>query len=209
MMILNELHPVSSSIVFLSFISKHCFMEHQLAYDMLFHSETGADVIFELPDGEIQAHKLILTAQAPFFESMFTSGMVEAQTNRIKVADSNVKNFKAMLGFLYTGALRDPFDTDEVMILASKYNLHGMIKVCIAKMQWELCDHRGSSAAFPLVNELVELADKFAVTGVREALEKMLKGWCLTNEHVEPSCNTNHYRVPRRYRSRPQPKPTL
>merc|ERR1712240_212781 len=129
---------------------------------------------------------------------MFTSGMVEAQTNHIKVADSNVKNFKAMLGFLYTGALRDPFDSDEVMILASKYNLHGMIKVCIAKMQWELCDHRGSSTAFPIVNELVELADKFAVAGVREALEKMMKGWCLTNEHVEPSCNTYHYRVPRR-----------
>ena len=127
--------------------------------------------------------------------------MVEAQTNRIKVADSNVKNFKAMLRFLYSGALRGPFDVEEVLILASKYDLPGLIKVCTAKMEVDLSAHRGSCSVFRLVKEKAEMAAKFGIPGVQEALERMLCSWCLSDAQTQMRCTSHYY--PLHFEDRP------
>jgi len=110
-----------------------------LVYEKLFLSGDGADVTFELPDGEIPAHKLILTNHVPFFARMFASGMSEAQTNRVKVPDFNVQDFKAFLSFIYSGLLRGPYKLEQILILSNKYDVPALITSCVEKLKYTVC----------------------------------------------------------------------
>ena len=52
---------------------------------------------------EIKAHKVLLAARSPVFESMLTNGMIESSSNVIEVSDIDYEVMKEMIGFMYTG----------------------------------------------------------------------------------------------------------
>ena len=67
-----------------------------------FDNEIGVDVIFEVgpPDGttvDILAHKFMLTARSEVFEAMFSSGMAECKSSRVRVEDIDADIFKDLL----------------------------------------------------------------------------------------------------------------
>ena len=98
-------------------------------------SGKGADVTFELPDGEVQAHKNILSARVEVFDKMFSSNMQETITGKVKIADSDVLSFKAFLRFLYTGKLIEPFEPERVLVLAKKYDVPDLVYPCVPKLK--------------------------------------------------------------------------
>ena len=67
-----------------------------------FDNEITADVSFEVgpPDGttvNIRAHKVILISRSEVFEAMFSSGMTECKSSRVRVEDIDADTFKDLL----------------------------------------------------------------------------------------------------------------
>ena len=65
-------------------------------------NEILTDVIFEVgpADGatvNIKAHKLILISRSEYFEAMFSSGMSESTSARVRVEDIDAAIFKDLL----------------------------------------------------------------------------------------------------------------
>jgi len=148
--------------------------QRALAQEQLFLSGAGTDVTFVLPDGNVSAHKLILTTHAPFFARMFASNMIEAQTNRVKVTDFKVRDFKNFLGFIYSGLLRDPFDMEQMLILANKYDVPALIDACIKKVGSEL---KRDSELVVSFEEHFRLADRLGIPKFRQGCEALLHGF--------------------------------
>ena len=71
-----------------------------MAYEELFNAGKASDVTFVVNGEEIKAHEAILSARIPFFDKMMNSGMVEAQTKRIKIDDTDPATFKQMLKYV-------------------------------------------------------------------------------------------------------------
>ncbi len=65
-------------------------------------NEIAADVIFEVgpPDGDtvdIRAHKLLLISRCEVFQAMFSSGMIESNSARVRVEDIDPAIFRELL----------------------------------------------------------------------------------------------------------------
>ena len=58
------------------------------------------DVIIEVNSVEIPANKAILAARVPYFESLFTSGMKETISGRIKIDDADADCVKQVIKFI-------------------------------------------------------------------------------------------------------------
>ena len=136
-------------------------------------SGKGADVTFELPDGEVQAHKNIISARVDVFDKMFSSNMRETITGKVQISDSDVLSFKAFLRFLYSGNLTEPFELESVLNLARKYDLPDLICPCISKLKSELGAMAGRTISF---------ADMIQATTPRLALAKKLNFPSVTYE---------------------------
>ena len=68
----------------------------------MFDNDLGADVIFEVgpPDGDnvyIRAQKFMLISRSEVFEAMFSSGMAECKSSRVRVEDIAADIFKDLL----------------------------------------------------------------------------------------------------------------
>ena len=99
----------------------------------LLESSKDADITFLFEDGQIiTAHKVILSARAPYFEKMFDSGMEEATSKEIRVRDVEHNVFRAVLQHLYSGAA--PVNLAEIALevhaAADKYGLDELKELC-------------------------------------------------------------------------------
>ena len=70
-----------------------------------FDDVKDADFLFVFGDKALLAHKWILQARVPYFQSMFSSGMVESIASRVEIKDADVESFKVVLKFIYSGRL--------------------------------------------------------------------------------------------------------
>lgn len=86
-----------------------CCITNQFSQNFgnLFESGKFSDITFAFPDGkEIRAHKQIISAQSPVFETMFAyDNTKEAKENRVEITDIDSEIFKALLEYMYTGHL--------------------------------------------------------------------------------------------------------
>jgi len=72
-------------------------------------------------------------ARSSVFETALTSDMTEKQDNVIRIDDSKPDAIKAMLDYVYTGKVSYIGDmAADVLQLADKYNLPGLMKICEA-----------------------------------------------------------------------------
>jgi len=150
-----------------------------LAQEQLFLSGAGTDVTFELPDGQVSAHKLILTTHAPYFARLFASDMIEARSGVVEVPDFKARDFKNFLRFVYSGLLRDPFDMEQMICLANKYDVPALIDTCVKKVGSELKPDFGRIPAQTLVvsfEEHFRLADRLGIPKFRQGCEALLHG---------------------------------
>ena len=91
--------------------------------------EEFADVTFQVKEEKIKAHKVILAARSPYFESMFRSGMKESIANEVVIPDVDPDVFAKMLQFLYSGVA--PLDTSEgLLVAADKYAVEDLKEIC-------------------------------------------------------------------------------
>jgi hypothetical protein len=131
---------------------------------------TRADVTFVVNNERIHAHRNILAARLPYFRTMFSSGMKEAQEeNDIIVKDTSPMAFRALLLYLYTDELA--FD-DSVKLLvdvlrkAKELDLTRVYNHCEQRCQ------RGLSAQNAAL--LFSQADEYALDGLRESALRYL-----------------------------------
>lgn len=80
---------------------------------------------------EIKAHKVLLAARSPVFESMLTNGMIESSSNVIEVSDIDYEVMKEMIDFIYTGFVSNlkKYALD-LLFAAEKYHLSGLRIIC-------------------------------------------------------------------------------
>jgi N-methylhydantoinase B/oxoprolinase/acetone carboxylase alpha subunit len=69
----------------------------------IFNKDVFSDVIFEVEDKVIYAHKAILVSQCDHFKAMFTSGMKESTQTKIQIKDWTYSSYLHMIEYLYTG----------------------------------------------------------------------------------------------------------
>ena len=72
----------------------------------LFQSEEDTDFELSFPDGILKAHSLILKTRSNYFAALVSSGMQEAQTKRVDIADCTVAEYRPLLEYIYCGTIR-------------------------------------------------------------------------------------------------------
>lgn len=99
----------------------------------IFNKDVFSDVIFEVEDKVIYAHKAILVSQCDHFKAMFTSGMKESTQTKIQIKDWTYSSYLHMIEYLYTGWIKDfnPTIGLEILGLADAYGLENL------KSLWE------------------------------------------------------------------------
>jgi len=148
----------------------------ELSSDLLglYDSGANADVTFVFPDGEIKAHKLILTTRVPYFEKMFASGMKEALTSRVEVPDMEKETFDLSFRFIYGGQLpRDlkmPNDVESLLMFASKYDHLGLLNSCLQKLEDYLSGLSSVNAGIDEVARMME-------TSQAADVKRMMQSW--------------------------------
>lgn len=122
----------------------------------MFESGKYTDFTLVVSGKEFKAHKAVLANSSKYFEAMFSSGLIESQTGRLEVEDSEPEVIQALLEYIYSGELRKPIiDASEgddeqsrnsklrefytsLMFAADKYQLDksfGLEREC----EWALC----------------------------------------------------------------------
>ena len=79
-----------------------------------------------------KCHKVLLGARSDVFKAMlFDGNFKEGQEGLLKIDDTPVKDFKALLNFIYTDTLESKDLTCDLLIAAHKYNVKRLIDVCL------------------------------------------------------------------------------
>ncbi|KAK7109938.1 rho-related BTB domain-containing protein 1-like [Littorina saxatilis] len=61
------------------------------------------DVVFEVDDGQVAAHKVLLMAGCEMMNAMFSNSFLESSADVVSFPDINVDTFRALVEYLYTG----------------------------------------------------------------------------------------------------------
>ena len=90
-----------------------------------------ADVTINTTDGVLKAHKAVLAACSPVFESMFVHDLREKESSTINISDMCLESCSVLLGFIYGTIEQGQFWKHRLPLLAAanKYRI-GHIKDC-------------------------------------------------------------------------------
>jgi len=84
-------------------------------------------------DQKFEAHKDILLTRSSYFQTLFDSGMREAQTNVIPIEEAEPKHFRELLAFIYSGLppTNLPTIAHSLLPLADRYAIMALRNTCI------------------------------------------------------------------------------
>lgn len=104
-------------------------------FSSLFGDDRFADFTFIVQGREFKVHKCLLAGVSSVFELMFTCGLDETKTNKVKI-DCKPVIFMTFLEFIYKNTLRfkeipTPHYFDLYQ-LAHYYNIAPLMKICLA-----------------------------------------------------------------------------
>ena len=85
-------------------------------------------------DHSFLAHRAILAARSTHFSNMFESGMVESQSRKVVITDTDIGVFEQFLHFLYTGSVEPFTDFQALLVIADKYQIDSLINLCETKV---------------------------------------------------------------------------
>lgn len=91
-----------------------------------------ADVTINASDGSIGAHRAILAARSPVFESMFAHDLKEKESSTININDISIDACKAVLSYIYGCLTPNEFYTHRLALLraADKYDIGDLKDAC-------------------------------------------------------------------------------
>ncbi|KAG8378263.1 hypothetical protein BUALT_Bualt08G0119400 [Buddleja alternifolia] len=91
-----------------------------------------ADVTINTADGTLQAHKAILSASSPVFQSMFQHNLKERESSTIEIEDMTSESCMALLTYLYGKINQEDFWKHRLALLgaANKYDIVDLKDAC-------------------------------------------------------------------------------
>lgn len=100
-----------------------------------------ADVTINTTDGVLKAHKSVLAACSPVFESMFLHDLKEKESSTIDISDMTVESCSALLGFVYGTIDQEQFWKHRVSLLgaANKYGIAEVKACCEESLLEDIC----------------------------------------------------------------------
>ena len=91
-----------------------------------------ADLTIMTADGSLRAHKAVLSASSPVFQSMFHHNLKEKESSTIHIEDMSLESCTALLSFLYGTINKKDFSKHRLALLgaANKYDIGGLKDIC-------------------------------------------------------------------------------
>lgn len=74
------------------------------------------DVILKCKDGNINCHRMILSANCDYFYRMFTCNLKESESNEVRFNDTCVNVMEVIIAFLYDDNMPEEMLSDELLI---------------------------------------------------------------------------------------------
>ncbi|KAE9413466.1 hypothetical protein Angca_002778 [Angiostrongylus cantonensis] len=93
-------------------------------------SQNMCDVVLEVDGQSLAAHRVVLAAAIPYFEAMFSCGMVEEKMHRISLNDISFEALDALVNFVYTNEITISSDSVQNLLFAA--SILQMDSVCYA-----------------------------------------------------------------------------
>uniref|UniRef100_A0A158PAY3 BTB domain-containing protein n=1 Tax=Angiostrongylus cantonensis TaxID=6313 RepID=A0A158PAY3_ANGCA len=82
-------------------------------------SQNMCDVVLEVDGQSLAAHRVVLAAAIPYFEAMFSCGMVEEKMHRISLNDISFEALDALVNFVYTNEITISSDSVQNLLFAA------------------------------------------------------------------------------------------
>ncbi|CAK7346968.1 unnamed protein product [Dovyalis caffra] len=91
-----------------------------------------SDVTIHTADGTLSAHKAILSASSPVFQSMFHHNLKEKESSTIYIEDMTMESCMTLLSYLYGTIKQEDFWKHRVSLLgaANKYDIAALKDAC-------------------------------------------------------------------------------
>ncbi|XP_019417850.1 PREDICTED: BTB/POZ domain-containing protein At1g21780-like [Lupinus angustifolius] len=91
-----------------------------------------ADLTIITSDGTLRAHKAILSASSPVFQSMFHHNLKEKESSTIRIEDMSPESCTVLLSYLYGTIKQEDFWKHRLALLgaANKYDIGGLKDLC-------------------------------------------------------------------------------
>ncbi|PON41169.1 Voltage dependent potassium channel [Parasponia andersonii] len=91
-----------------------------------------ADVTIHTAGGTLRAHKAILSASSPVFQSMFHHNLMEKEYSMIHIEDMSINSCTALLSYLYGTIKQEDFWEHRLALLgaANKYDIADLKDAC-------------------------------------------------------------------------------
>ncbi|KAK6938403.1 BTB/POZ domain [Dillenia turbinata] len=98
----------------------------------MLEEEIYADVTINTADGTLRAHRAVLSANSPVFQSMFLHNLKEKESSTINIEDMSVESCMALLGYLYGNLKQEDFWKHRLALLgaANKYDITDLKQFC-------------------------------------------------------------------------------
>uniref|UniRef100_A0A0D6R2C6 BTB domain-containing protein n=1 Tax=Araucaria cunninghamii TaxID=56994 RepID=A0A0D6R2C6_ARACU len=90
------------------------------------------DVTINTVNGSVRAHRAVLAARSPVFESMFLHDLKEKESSIINIEDISVEACMALLSYIYGGIKHENFWNHRIALLraADKYDIRDLKESC-------------------------------------------------------------------------------
>ncbi|XP_026445839.1 BTB/POZ domain-containing protein At1g21780-like [Papaver somniferum] len=98
----------------------------------MLNEEILTDVTINTSGGTLRAHKAILSASSPVFQSMFLHDLKEKESSMVDIEDISVESCMALLSYLYGTIKQDDFWRHRLALLgaAHKYDILDLKDAC-------------------------------------------------------------------------------
>lgn len=101
----------------------------------MWESRNWTDAVVACGDRTFDVHRAVLGAKSPVFSAMFSqTGMREGFSHRISIENADAGVVDALLGFCYTGRVKDACDHKALLLLADQYQIDGLVGECSARI---------------------------------------------------------------------------
>ncbi|MBA0567485.1 hypothetical protein Golob_012219, partial [Gossypium lobatum] len=94
--------------------------------------EINTDIIINVSDGSIGAHRAVLASRSPVFHSMFSHNLQEKELSTINISDMSIEVCQAFLRYIYGNIKHEEFLTHRLALLraADKYDILDLKEAC-------------------------------------------------------------------------------
>ncbi|KAK8579044.1 hypothetical protein V6N13_142279 [Hibiscus sabdariffa] len=92
----------------------------------------NTDILINVSDGSIGAHRAVLASRSPVFQSMFSHNLQEKELSIINISDMTIEVCQAFLRYIYGNIKHEEFRTHRLALLqaADKYDILDLKEAC-------------------------------------------------------------------------------